>query len=848
MTQQPSLPGGSATRRASAARTPRQLRCGVGRSLAAALCAGALATGPAPSALAQPVAGSSPAVKGRTPVTLNFVNADIEAVSRAIGVMLDRQIQVDPRVRGNITLYSEQPLAVRDAYLNYLSALRGLGFAVVEAGGLLKVVPEADAKLQTGTVSIGEPSRRGDQIVTQIFRLNHENANNLVAILRPLISPNNTINANPGSNSLVITDYAENLQRLAKIISTLDSPAATDVEVIPLKYAIAPDLAPMVQRLADGGGGGAAGVPGGTPGVAASAGGISVLADARANALIVRAPNQTRLFMLKSLIEKLDRPTAPGGGPAGNIWVVHLRNADATKLAQVLRAAYDAGVGGGGGGGSSGSSGGFGSQGSSGGFGNTSSSFGNNQNIAQSQANAGGMGSSSSAATSPLSPSAGPSTGGFIQADPSTNSLIITAPEPAYRQIRAMIDALDSRRAQIYIESMIVEVSGDNAADFGFQWQGLLGREGDSNGLYGGTNFGSTGNLLSLTLGSLGVGSSSGTTGSTGTSGISLGEGLNLGLIHNFSGTYGLAAIARLLQSQTNTNIISTPNLITLDNEEAKIIVGSNVPFVTGQYSSTGTGNLSNPFQTIERKDVGITLRIKPQVGEGGSVRMTIFQESSSVSDRVAPGTTNAGPSTDKRSIESTVVVDDGAILVLGGLIEDRFEESKSKIPLLGDLPVVGALFRSESREKRRTNLMVFLRPIVMRDSESATALTMDRYDLIRAQQKDAQPRPSIVMPINESPVLPPQRPPGANVTPDVPRDDPSRLPPLNPPPGASAPAASAEPYRDPDAQAQNPANGGRRPPPPPLMPPPAPVISAPSPAPTPSTSGSPAGDPLPAY
>ncbi len=194
---------------------------------------------------------------------------------------------------------------------------------------------------------------------------------------------------------------------------------------------------------------------------------------------------------------------------------------------------------------------------------------------------------------------------------------------------------------------------------------------------------------------------------------------------------------------------------MTLDNEEAKIIVGSNVPFITGQFTNTGTATTS-PFQTIERKDVGITLRIRPQVGEGGTVRMTLFQESSSLSSTTAPGTSNAGPSTDKRSIESTVVVDDGQILVLGGLIEDRYTDNKSKVPLLGDIPYVGALFRSESRTKKRTNLMVFLRPIVMRDAETAERISIDRYDKIRAFQQDGQPKDSPLLPIKASPVLPP--------------------------------------------------------------------------------------------
>jgi general secretion pathway protein D len=693
------------------------------RLLAAVLAAGLLAPPLAAQTAANRTAGHSPALKSGTQVTLNFVNADIEAVTRAMGAMLDKQFIVDPRVKGNITVYSETPLSVREAYLNYLAALRGLGFTVVESAGLLKVVPEADAKLQAGTVSIGAVQQRGDQILTQIFRLNHENPNNLVAVLRPLISPNNTINANPGSNTLVITDYADNLTRLGKIIAALDQPAASEIEVVPLTHGLASDMAPIVQRLADGSGGQVPGVPGGGGG-----GAVSVIADARSNALIVRAANPARQAQVRGIIAKLDLPTQGGGGPGGSIWVVHLKNADATKLAQVLRAAFGGGGGGGGG--------------------------GTSPTPLNTLPTAGGQPGASPQATAPVQASAGPSTGGFIQADPSTNSLIITAAEPLYRQVRGMIDQLDSRRAQLYIESLIVEVSGDNAADFGFQWQGISGRKGDSNIIGAGTSFDSVSgsNIIDLSVAAAG-----GRT-TAGAALLNLPPGLNIGVLKNLGdGLYGLSAVARALQSQTNTNIVSTPNLITLDNEEAKIIVGSNVPFITGQFTNTGTATTS-PFQTIERKDVGITLRIKPQIGEGGTVRMTIFQESSSLSEKVAPGTSNAGPSTDKRSIESTVVVDDGAILVLGGLIEDKFTDNKSKVPLLGDIPVLGHLFRSESRTKTRTNLMVFLRPIVMRSAEDANKLSLDRYDLMRARQKDSQPSPHLMIPLNDSPVVPPLR------------------------------------------------------------------------------------------
>lgn len=673
-----------------------------------------------PVAAPSPVPGEQAATRSRAPVTVNFVNADVEAVTRAFSAMIGRQIAVDPRVRGTITVYTEQPVSVREAYLMYLSALRGLGFALIDASGLLKIVPEAEAKLQTSTVIVGDAELRGDQIVTQVFELQHENPNNLVAVLRPLITANNTINANPASNSLVITDYASNLRRLGQIIAALDRPSDGDLDIVPLKHAVASDLAALISRLAATG----AVRPGPQP-VPGGGGGVTVVAEPRSNALIVRAPNAARLAATRALIAQLDVPAA-GAGPAGGIWVVHLKNADAVRLATVLRAAF-AGVGSGAAGGATGTAAG----------------------VTTTPGRPAGAAAGASPAAAPVAATEAPSTGGFIQADPATNSLVISAPEPLYRQVRAMIDQLDARRAQVYIESMIVEVSGDDAADFGFQWQGLIGNRGDSNLVGVGTNFSGRGggNIIDINLGAA-------------QGQVNLGEGFNIGLVRNFGGTYALAAIARMLQTQAKVNIVSTPNLITLDNEEAKIVVGENVPFITGQFTGTGTA-VTSPFQTIERKDVGITLRIKPQVGESGTVKMSIFQEQSSVKDTAAVGTSNAGPSTTKRSIESTVLVDDGQIIVLGGLIEDRFIENRSKVPLLGDIPGVGALFRSESRERRRTNLMVFLRPVVMRDQATSDRLSLDRYEQLREQQQAQQPAPHPVLPSHEAPLLPrPDAPP----------------------------------------------------------------------------------------
>lgn len=698
-----------------------------------------------PAAQAQTAAPRGPALKAQTPVTLNFVNADIEAVTRAMGAMMDRQFLVDPRVKGQITLYSEQPMSVREAYLSYLAGLRGLGFTVVEAGGLYKVVPEADAKLQTGGVIVGNEGskQRGDQILTQVYKLNHENANNLVAVLRPLISPNNTINANPGNNSLVITDYAENLQRLSRIIAAMDTPGSTDLEVVPLKHAVASDLAALVQKLADSGAGG------GAPGVATAAGGLSVLADPRSNALILRAPNPARLAALRAMIDKLDQPGMDGNA-AGNIRVVYLKNADAVKLATVLRAAFGSAAGGSAGQPGGSSLGGI-SQGVSGSNAGGSSGLVGSSGTSSSNSGSGSSGQGSAAANTPVAASASPSTGGFIQADPSTNSLIITAAEPLYRQIRAAIDQLDGRRAQIYVESMIVKVDASKMGQFGVQWQGLSGTKGDSTIGGIGTNFG-TGNQNIVNLSAATAAGRTGIATALGNGGFA--QGMNIGLLQKVGNFYTLGAIANFLEANTGANILSTPNLVSLDNEEAKIVIGQNVPFVTGSFTNTGTGTGAvNPFQTIERKDVGLTLRIRSQVGEGGTVRMTIYQENSSVISSTS--SSSSGPTTDKSAIETSVVVDDGQIMVLGGLLKDEYQDGDDGVPGLSSIPVLGNLFKSQNRKRVKSNLMVFLRPVVMRDQKSLDQLTVDRYEAIRANQQAAQPRASTLLPDTGAPVLP---------------------------------------------------------------------------------------------
>ena len=619
-------------------------------------------------------AGASPRRAAPKPVrsTFAFVNADVAAVADAMAAVLGRAIVVDPRVKGSLSLVTDEPVTADRATLLFTEALRGLGFALVHTNGLFKIVPESDAKLQAEVVALPPPTTGGDRVVTQVIPVLQENAANLVAVLRPLITANNTINVNAGNNTLIITDYASNLARLDAVIAALDTPSATDVEVIPLQHAIASNLAATVLKLSEGGGGASASTStagGNGAGLATSAGGTAVIADPALNALLVRAPNRARLAAIRALVAQLDRPEASGAG-SGSVHVVYLQHTDATRLASVLRAALpsvDVVKGATGGGGSA--------QGASG-SGGAGSNLPSPKGTSGSSSTSSSSSSSGSSTATPLTSAAAPSTAGYIQADPASNSLIVTAPEPLFHDIRAVIDQLDVRRAQLYVESLVVEVDASRALDVGLQWKTLF-------------NISET----SLTV-------------------LTLGE------------------VATALRTISGTNILSTANVVTLDNEEARIVVGQNVPYVTGSYT-TSSSSTSNPFQTVERMDVGVTLHIRPQIGPGGEIRMTVMQESSSVEST----SSTQGPTTNKRSIESTVSVGDGRILVLGGLIEDSETRETDSVPGLGAIPGIGALFRSVSKSRKKTNLLVFLRPVVMRDDNQLESLSLDRYDRIRASQ-----------------------------------------------------------------------------------------------------------------
>lgn len=707
------------------------------------------------------VAGLITAQTAQAQVTLNFVNADIDQVAKAIGAATGKTIIVDPRVKGQLNLVSENAVPEDQALKTLQSALRMQGFALVQDHGVLKVVPEADAKLQGVPTYVGNtPVARGDQVITQVFVLKNESANNLLPVLRPLISPNNTVAAYPANNTIVVTDYADNVRRIAQIIAGVDTAAGQSVSVVPLKNANALDIAQQLTKMLD-------------PGAIGSTDAtlkVQITADPRTNSLLIRASNGARLAAAKTLAKELDAPTSM----PGNIHVVPLRNADATKLAKTLRGML--GKGDTGSSASSNDANSFNQNGNGGGGGG--GGFGNNStgNSGTPPLPSGGLGGGSSLGSSAGGGSGGYGSqggagsagllggdkdkgddnqpGGMIQADAASNSLIITAAEPVYRNLRAVIDQLDARRAQVYIEALIVELNSNTNANLGIQWQVA------NSSIYAGTNLatGNSNSIINLTAGAATAAATAGTGGLAGAlaGGSGLQQGLNVGWIHNIFGVQGLGALLQALSQTADANVLSTPNLITLDNEEAKIVVGTNVPIQTGSYSNLTSSTASSAFNTYDRVDVGLTLHVKPQITDGGILKLQLYTEDSAIVNGTTNVTTNpAGPQFTKRSIQSTVLADNGEIIVLGGLMQDNYQVSNSKVPLLGDIPWIGQLFRSEQKTRNKTNLMVFLRPVIITDRSTAQAVTSNRYDYIQGVQ-GAYKSDNNLIKDNDDPVMPP--------------------------------------------------------------------------------------------
>jgi len=656
-----------------------------------------------PSFPAAPAPARSATAAGTTlrpgEMMFNFQEADIQAVVKTVSQITGKNFLLDPRVKGKLTIISTQPVSKNAIYQIFLASLKAQGYTAIDsASGFIKLVPLGDAK-QAAKVTTGVAPRPGEQTITHVITVQHGSAAQLVPLLRPLMAPTSQLSVYPPANTLIITDYADNIRNLLHIVEILDQRGGSEFAIVPLKNASALDIAEIIVRLypnvtqsAAPAGPAAAGV--------GEADRVTIMPDLRTNSLLVRAENPGTINDLRALIEKLDVPAKVGG----NTRVVYLRNAEATKLAEILRG------------------------------------------LLSGEARA-------QTATAAI-PGRPPVVGGKsaaeasqIQADEATNSLIISAPDAVFNNLRSVIEKLDIRRAQVYVEALIAEVTTDKASQFGFQWG--AGAKAGSGTVAGMANFPNSGASIA------GVAASPAALASAG--GLSLAYLGNKITLADGTQVRSLGALARALEEKSIGNILSTPNLLTLDNAEAKIVVGQNVPFVTGSFSqATSAGGAVNPFQTIERKDVGLTLKIKPQISEGGTVKLQISQESSTVAQ--ATGVQASDLITNKRSLETTVVVDDGNTIVLGGLIEDSITENTQAVPFLGRIPLLGWLFKYRTEKKTKTNLMVFLRPLIVRSAEDSYGFSASRYAHIHAEQKKLNKEPAPILD-NFKPVEP--LPPG---------------------------------------------------------------------------------------
>ncbi len=587
-----------------------------------------------------------------TGITLNLKDADLQSFIETVAEITGKNFIIDPRVKAKVTVVSARPMDQKEIYEVFLSVLQVHGFATVEVGEIIKILPDVNAKQGAGSVVSNAASSQGDELVTRVIEIDNVAAAQLVPILRPLVPQQGHLAAYPGSNMLVISDRSANISRLEKIIRRIDQPDAQEIEVIPLKHASASEVVQIINSLRTASGAQAAQTPGAP----------TLAADERTNSILLSGDSAARI-RIRGLIAHLDTPIEG----TGNTRVVYLHYASAEEIAPILQGVSD---------------------------------------FEDSESGAGQARSGDSEIN--------------IQADETNNALIITAPPARFDSLRRIISQLDVRRAQVLVEAVIAEVSNDLTKELGAEGF-IIPSDGDSGPAAASIN---SGNILSLLTDGL-------------SSGAALaGQGLNLGGA-DLEGSTQWGVLLRALESDASTNILSTPTLVTLDNEEAEIVVAQNVPFITGQFTNTGSGTDSavNPFQTIERQDVGITLRITPQINEGDSVRLTIEQESSNISS----SSVASDIITNERRISTSVMVDDNEILVLGGLTQDDYRDSVTKTPLLGDIPLLGNLFRSTSTTKTKQNLMVFIHPVILRDGSTSTLATETKYDFLRARQLESK-------------------------------------------------------------------------------------------------------------
>ena len=616
-------------------------------------------------------------------ITPNYKDADLGQIVEAVSEITKKNFIIDPRVRAQVTMVSNTPLTADAFYEAFLAILQVHGFVAVPAGNVIKIIPDANAR-QVPSVDLPDRvSSSSDEIVTQVIAIKNVSAAQLVPILRPLIPQYGHLAAYPASNMLIISDRANNVNRMVRIIRRIDQAGDEEIDVIPLEHASAAEVVRVVNVL--------------YPAAQAAEGGIGVklVADERTNSVLVSGEKSQRL-RLKTLVTHLDTPLESGG----DTQVRYLRFADAEKLAAKLK--------------------------------------------------------EQATVTAATTPGAAPPQGGApagggggqldrniqIWAEPETNALIVTAPPKVMRALMAVVDKLDIRRAQVHVEAILVEVSGDKTADLGVNW--LVDGSDD--------NF-AVGGFIQPIAGASIVDIIRGIDDPSTLTGVPSGFTAGGGRISD-TGT-DFAVLLRALRADTNTNIIATPSVVTMDNQEAEIKIAQEVPFITGSFTQTGT-DATNPFQTIQREEVGNILKITPQISEGETVILKIEQEASSLAP-TPEGSVDLV--TNKRTITTNVLVDDGGIIVLGGLIRDELLDSEQRVPFLGAIPIIGELFKVRNTQKRKTNFMVFIRPKILRDGIQTAIETNTKYNMLRDMQLKLHGGKAPLLPFEKGPALPPADP-----------------------------------------------------------------------------------------
>ena len=636
---------------------------------------------------------------------INLRDADLTAFINEVADITGKNFAVDPRVRGNVTVISNKPLNKNEVYDLFLGVLNVNGVVAIPSGNTIRLVPDSNVK-NSGVPYDPRNNARGDQVVTRVIWLENTNPNDLIPALRPLMPQFAHLAAIQGTNALIVSDRAANIYQLETIIRNLDGTGQNDIEAVPLQQSQAEEIIKQLDAMSS---------TGASKDFAGAR--VRIIADARTNRILIKGDTGTRK-RIRNMIEMLDVPSADR---LGGLKVFKLKYASAKNLSEILQGLVT---------GQAVNSSSNNSSNSSSNNSN-SNSFNNNNN---SSSNTGSStGSSISTPAINLNSNSNNNNqnnitsfnanGVSIIADGAQNALVVKAEPQLMREIEAAIQQLDVRRQQVLIEATIIEVEGNDTDQLGVQWA-----MGDLSSGVGVVNFSNVGTSLSklaagyLSGGAAGLGSA-------------VGAGTSLILGDYREGADGsrklYGAVIQALKANTKSNLLSTPSIVTMDNEEAYIVVGQNVPFVTGSVS-TGTGGTVNPYTSIERKDVGVTLKVIPHIGEGGSIRLEVEQEVSAVAE-------NKGQATDlvtsKRSIKTSVLADHGQTVVLGGLISDDTAHTRQSVPFLGDIPGLGRLFRAEGKSNAKRNLLVFIHPTIIGDNADIRRVSQQRYDQLYSLQ-----------------------------------------------------------------------------------------------------------------